>query len=213
MPAPYRILAFIALCLAAAVAHAEPPMANLNTLSTEQLTELLPNLRKGGYVFYFRHATTRQDQEDRQPVVLEDCSTQRGLSDEGRRQAREIGNALRALRIPIGKVWSSPFCRTMETARLAFREAKASQDLYFAIGLAKPERDAKGAALRDMLATMPVSRTNTVLVAHTANLQEATGYWPKPEGTAILFQPDGKGGTRLIGRVPPELWLSLAESR
>lgn len=198
----YVLMAFAGLAHAAG----EQARAAPESLSAEQLQVLGADLRKGGYVFYMRHAVTRLDQEDRQPVALDDCSTQRNLSDEGKRQARAIGAAFQKMHIPVGKVVASPFCRTLETARLAFGKAATDDDLYFAIGLSKPERDAKGAALRRLLAQPPGAGSNVVMVAHTANLEEAVGYWPKPEGTIILFQPDGRGGFRAIGRIPPESW-------
>lgn len=191
-------------------AAADATRPELPTLTRQELKAHLPSLRQGGYILYFRHALTRQEQEDRQPVTLGDCTTQRNLSEEGRRQAGGIGAALRALKIPIGKVLSSPFCRCVDTAQLAFGKAEISEDLYFAVGLAKAERSAKGAALRRLLAEPPATGSNTVIVAHTANLDEATGYWPKPEGAAVLFRPDGAGGFRPIGRLPPEIWTEAA---
>lgn len=189
---------------------AEAAPTALATLTQQELKELLPALRKGGYILYFRHALTRQEQEDRQPVTLGDCTTQRNLSEEGRRQAGGIGAALRELKIPVGMVLSSPFCRCVDTAQLAFGKAEISEDLYFAVGLAKAERAAKGAALRRLLAAPPTAGSNTVIVAHTANLEEATGYWPKPEGATVLFRPDAAGGFRPIGRLPPEIWTEAA---
>jgi len=179
------------------------------TLSADDLHALVPQLRNGGYVFYLRHGVTRLDQQDRQPVAKDDCTTQRNLSDEGRRQAETLGAAMLKARIPVGRVLSSPFCRCLDTARLAFASAEVSEDLYFALGLTKLERQAKGAALRRLLAEVPSAGSNSVLVAHTANLEEAVGFWPKPEGTAILFRPDGSGGFRALGRIPPDAWAML----
>ena len=57
----------------------------------------------------------------------EDCASQRNLTDKGRGEARAIGEHVKRLGIPIGTVLASPFCRTMETARLAFGKAQAMQ--------------------------------------------------------------------------------------
>ena len=51
---------------------------------------------------------------------LEDCATQRNLDDNGRAQARRMGEAFRAHGITVGAVRSSPRCRCLDTARLAF---------------------------------------------------------------------------------------------
>ncbi len=87
---------------------------------------LLTALRGGGYILYFRHTSTDFGQNDERMTGYEDCARQRNLTDAGRAEARAIGSALRELDIPIGDVLASPFCRTMETARLMFGRAVAA---------------------------------------------------------------------------------------
>jgi broad specificity phosphatase PhoE len=60
---------------------------------------------------------------------LDDCATQRNLSAEGRAHARRIGEAFRKMQIPVGRVLSSPWCRCVETAKLAFGGAEVSEPL------------------------------------------------------------------------------------
>ena len=67
-----------------------------------------------------RHAGTEHVAPDPQAFDLRDCSTQRGLSEEGRAEARLIGKSFVRLGIPVGQVLSSPYCRCLETGRLAF---------------------------------------------------------------------------------------------
>lgn len=204
-----RLAFFMAFVLIAASPRASvQPVPEPPTLSAAQFRELLPSLRMGGYVFYFRHMPSRHDQEDKSPLDLENCATQRNLSEEGRKQATLIGKAFRKLSIPVSRVFSSPFCRCKEAAMLAFGTVKVSPDLYFAAGLPKNDRIAKGEALRKMLSTMPAGQQNTVIIAHSANLEEAVGLWPKPEGVAYLFRPSADG-LQAIGRLPPELWAAF----
>jgi hypothetical protein len=124
--------------------------------------------------------------------------------------ARDIGAAFQMLRIPVGKVVSSPYCRAVETAKLAFGRREVSEALYFAMGIGKAEREEQGLALRQMLATPPGRGANTVLVAHHANLKEATGIWPKREGDAHVFRPRPDGGFAHLGGVSPEAWKRRA---
>src|SRR5688572_20285621 len=90
---------------------------------------VVQELRAGGYVLYFRHASTDFSQNDRTMKSYEDCASQRNLTDKGRGEARAIGAHVKRLGVPIGEVYASPFCRTMETARLAFGKATATQDV------------------------------------------------------------------------------------
>src|SRR5438105_11010889 len=80
--------------------------------------ELLPELRKGGYVLFIRHPKTNPDQADTDPLHPENIKAQRQLSDEGRKQAKTLGEAFRALQIPVGRVIASKFHRAQEAARL-----------------------------------------------------------------------------------------------
>ena len=173
-------------------------------------SDLIDALRRGGYVIYFRHATTNPEQADTSDPKLGRCETQRNLSPDGRRMAGEIGGAFKTLRIPVGKVVSSPYCRAVDTAMLAFGRHEVSEALYFAIGLGKTEREQQGLALRQMLATPAARGTNTVLVAHHINLKEATGVWPKREGEAHVFRPRPEGGFDYVGEVSSEAWKRRA---
>ena len=80
-------------------------------------------LRQGGVIIAFRHALAPGtfDPPGFQPGV---CSTQRNLSDEGRAQARRIGEWFKAAGLQPARVRSSPWCRCLDTATLAFGQAE-----------------------------------------------------------------------------------------
>jgi phosphohistidine phosphatase SixA len=145
-------------------------------------------LRRGGYVVALRHAATDRTATD-MTGDLRDCSRQRNLNPEGRRQARIIGRAFRRLEIPVGRVLASPFCRTRDTARLAFGQARPSRALlsadFFGAGEAA-ERQRGG--LRRLLALPPGRGSNTVLVSHEAAIAAATGV-TVAEGEAVIVAP------------------------
>ena len=175
-----------------------------------QESDLIDALRRGGYVIYFRHATTNPEQADTSDPKLGQCATQRNLSPDGRRMAGEIGGAFKTLRIPVGKVVSSPYCRAVDTAMLAFGRHEVSEALYFAMGVGKTDRGQQVLALRQMLATPATRGTNTIIVSHHVNLKEATGVWPKREGEAHVFRPRPEGGFDYVGEVPSEGWKRRA---
>ena len=91
--------------------------------------ELLSELRKGGYVLYFRHTSTDFSRDDRRSQSDDDCANQRPLTDKGREEARHISAAIRDLKIPVGQVLASPRCRTMETAALIFGRAEKANEV------------------------------------------------------------------------------------
>jgi len=89
---------------------------------------LLDALRHGGYVIVMRHATT-EAKPDAPRVDLADCATQRNLTYDGRTMARSIGSAFDQLKIRLGRVVSSPFCRAEDTAALAFGHEETNAGL------------------------------------------------------------------------------------
>ena len=101
--------------------HAEWPDAESSApapATALQGPQLVAALRRGGYVVYFRHTATDYSRDDTGMRHLGDCDHQRLLSAQGRRDARDIGLRIRALGLPVGEVLASPFCRTMDHARL-----------------------------------------------------------------------------------------------
>src|SRR6266566_3317894 len=76
-------------------------------------------LRAPGSVVVLRHSYAPGG-FDPPDAKLEDCSTQRNLDENGRAQARRIGEAFRQHAIAVARVLSSPRCRCLDTARLAF---------------------------------------------------------------------------------------------
>jgi virginiamycin B lyase len=171
--------------------------------------DLSRSLRSGGLVVVLRHAATDFSRPDQDPVVVADCTTQRNLSAQGRADARAIGRGVRRLGLRIGTVLSSPFCRTLETARLAFGRATINPALLNTI---VAEHDARWRKqIRDakrLLGTKPAAGTLTVLVTHGIVVQETTGQ-SLEEGEAIVFRPLGQSRFRLVGRVMPREWGTL----
>ena len=185
-----------------------------SSLSHESLVELL---REGGYSLYFRHEATDWSQTDHIEKAGDwlscDGNRIRQLSAQGRQRAMATGNAIRSLGIPIGRVLASPYCRTMETARLMNPgEVESSTDV---VNLRVAEffggRSAIIETAKALLATPPEKDTNTLIVAHGNVARNATPVYPE-EGEAVVFQADDNGGFRFVGRLTAEDWDSLGSA-
>jgi len=172
--------------------------------------ELVETLREGGYVVYLRHAATDRSREDDPAVDLDDCATQRNLSDAGREQARTIGAAFRALEIPLGRVAASEYCRTRETAELAFGAFEDEPDLTGFPEESDPTYDERVRRTKELLATPPAAAENTILVAHIKNLEESVSR-SIDEGELAVFEPLGGMRSRYRGQIPASLWPDLVE--
>jgi phosphohistidine phosphatase SixA len=172
--------------------------------------KLVAALRKGGYVLYFRHAKTDRSQQDTDPHDLANCATQRNLTDEGRADARAIGEAFRALQIPVGTVLSSAYCRAREHALLSFDQVTAEPSLVLPDPLPDDERQRNKEALQRLLATPPPPGTNTILVSHSPNVKAAAEVDLPVEGGAVILRPTD-GIPTVVAHVLPSEWTSLAQ--
>jgi broad specificity phosphatase PhoE len=162
-------------------------------------------LLRGGYVLYFRHASTDFGQNDEQMSGYEDCARQRNLTERGRGEARAIGTAIRRLAVPIGDVLASPFCRTRETAELIF--GRASVDARVRGGPA--DDGARYGPLRTLLATPVRGGTNLVIVSHGNPFRALAGAPYLAEGEAAVIQPLGDERFRIVARIRPDGWDAL----
>ena len=97
----------------------------------------------------------------------DDCATQRNLTDAGRAEARAIGAAIRALRIPVGDVLASPYCRTMETGTLDLRPRHGDAGGARRAGAA--DAGDRYADLRALLSTPVAARARNVAIASHGN--------------------------------------------
>ncbi|MGV2831131.1 histidine phosphatase family protein [Myxosarcina sp. GI1(2024)] len=177
-------------------------------------TELLNALQQGGHVIYIRHAKTEEDYADQVSADVNDCSTQRTLSEEGWQQAEAIGEGFAENSIPVGDVISSEYCRAWQTAAIAFDRYEKNPALNFL-----PYEDYTEEQVVQMqenvmplLTAEPESGTNTVIVGHDDIFEAATGIYPEPMGIAYVLEPDGNGDFELVANVLPEEWSQLSEN-
>ena len=169
--------------------------------------ELLAELRKGGYVIYFRHTSTDFSRDDARSKSDDDCDNQRPLTDKGREEARQIGAAFRELKIPVGNVLASPRCRTMETAMLAFGRADKSPEARG--GPAAPDNPDRYANLRRLFATPVKPGANLVIASHGNPFYATAGAPYLAEGEAAVIRPLGKD-FEIVARVRHDQWRALA---
>ena len=196
------LLAMLALCCLA------PAWAASDAGDALAGPTLVAALRQGGLIIYFRHTSTDFGQNDDQMTGYEDCARQRNLTEQGREEARQIGAAIERLRLPIGDVLASPFCRTMETARLIFGRAQATSAVRG--GPARPDSPDRYSELRELLSTAPRPGTDLVIASHGNPFRAVVGGDYLAEGEAAVIRPLGTQGFRVLARIPKTGWDSLS---
>lgn len=179
---------------------------------------LVKALQEGGYNIYFRHAQTDWNQTDRITGRRdwESCDPLRvrQLSDQGRKTARNIGYAIRALKIPVGRVLASPYCRAVETVKLMdIGPVETTTDVMnLRAANYVGGRDDVIHRARMLLGTPPPQGTNTVIGAHGNVARSATSVYPD-EGEGLVFLPHGKGKFTFVGRFTLSQWREFLQAK
>jgi hypothetical protein len=157
-------------------------------------------LGAGGAVIAFRH-TLAPGTFDPPGFRVDDCATQRNLNDEGREQARRIGAWFKSRGLVPTSVRSSPWCRCLDTARLAFARA----DAWPALGSprAGSETTNKAALLELQRALVAASAQRgrfEAWVTHQFVLSALLG-GAVASGEGLLLDAAPDGAPRLLGRL------------
>ena len=161
--------------------------------SVAQAESVWDAMRAPGAVVVLRHSYAPGG-FDPPDIKLEDCSTQRNLDDNGRAQARRIGEAFRKNAVTVGQVLSSPRCRCLDTARLAFGRVEPWDVLQGALNDATLRRSRLAEARKAVDAHHTGSPL--VLVTHGSVVTDLTGLNIKMGEFVVLQRtPDG---TRVV---------------
>jgi broad specificity phosphatase PhoE len=163
--------------------------------------KLWAKLRQGGNVILVRHASTEGGLGDPPGFRVDDCTTQRNLSDAGREEARRIGERLRAERVPVSHVYTSPWCRCRETASLAFGRAQEWAALSSVFDMPEHDREyTERVKKRIGTYSSRDMKGNVVMVTHNVNIASLTKLSVAP-GEIVVVRPDGCCGLRVLGRL------------
>jgi phosphohistidine phosphatase SixA len=133
-------------------------------------------LRAGGHVALMRHADAPGGVGDPPGFRVEDCATQRNLSEKGRADAEKIGSQLKGERIAFEKILSSPWCRCIDTARLLNLGTVETEATFGNVVVLKDQRQTLTTGARALIAQW-TSGGNLLVVSHGANIQALTGAW------------------------------------
>lgn len=171
---------------------------------------LVRELQQGGYVIFFRHAGTNSAIKDIDTKNLTNCATQRNLTSYGRQQSQMIGDAFKSLKISVGEIFTSEYCRCVDTARIAFGRASPVPSLSSYMTVSDIEKQQRVQSIRRLLNTVPAPGTNTVIVSHHFMFEDASGI-TLAEGEAAIFKPGAPEKGLFIARIPAEGWSGVVQ--
>lgn len=182
---------------AIAISSDSVPIISQSTRSEAEVWSLLQQAETG-YVVLIRHALA-PGTGDPANFQLDDCSTQRNLSEAGREQAVQIGEAFKSRQIPIAKVLSSQWCRCLETAELmdigSVEPLTALNSTFYAPST-ETERTAQ---VSQFIIDNRNTVGTTVMVTHASNISALSGISVR-SGAMVVLQADDRQ-IDLIGQI------------
>jgi phosphohistidine phosphatase SixA len=177
-----------------------PPVTKV---STKPEAKIWSRLRQGkGNVILMRHALA-PGIGDPPDFKLNDCSTQRNLSAEGRKQAIATGKAFRSNKIRVSRVLSSQWCRCLETAKLLNLgkvERFATINSFFHDDRTQPQQTAQ---LRQFIINNRNKPGVVVMVTHEVNITRITGNMYPKSGESVVVRANGNKEIEVVGQIEP----------
>jgi len=186
-----RLSGGVAACLLIGLALTGKALAN---------DDLAARLAEPGHIAIMRHALA-PGTGDPANFTLGDCSTQRNLSEAGRRQARRTGDFLRSVGVDSARVFTSQWCRCRDTAELLDLgpvEPLPALNSFFRNRARGPEQTQ---ALREKIAGMDLSEP-IVMVTHQVNITRLTDVFPS-SGEIVVLRRAEDGEVDVVGTVDP----------
>lgn len=189
---------FILLVIATLIATLIPHSASAKDLA---IWDTLQGTNPKGYVLLMRH-TLAPGVGDPANFRLGDCSTQRNLSQEGRQDARDIGDWLQRRDVEIFRVESSRWCRAKETAELlGIGRVILNRNLDSLFENSDPLKSLQTAKIRNKIIKHRQTIGLLVLVGHFVNISALTGIGVE-SGEGVLVRANAKGEIKVMGYSP-----------
>lgn len=154
-------------------------------------------LRAGGHVALMRHTDAPGGAGDPPGFKLEDCATQRNLSDRGRADAGRIGAHLKAEGIAFEKILSSPWCRCMDTATLLEMGPIEAAPTFGNVVVLRDQAETLTEGARTLIAGWQGAGT-LLVVTHGANIRALTGISPATGEIVVVDR-----SAEAVGRIAP----------
>jgi phosphohistidine phosphatase SixA len=154
-----------------------------------------------GYVLLLRH-TIAPGVGDPENFKLNDCSTQRNLSQVGRDDAKAVGDWLKRRDIKISRVESSRWCRAKQTAQLlGIGKVRLNSNLDSLFESADPAKAIQTVRVKKQIVDWRNKSGLLVLVGHFVNIGAVTGVGVG-SGEGVLVKADSKGKITVVGLTP-----------
>lgn len=152
-------------------------------------SQIWESLKTDGHIALLRHALA-PGIGDPSAFQLDDCSSQRNLSDEGRAQAKQIGDRFRENGIAAAEVYSSQWCRCLDTAALLGLGTVKPLEAINSFFQDFERREGQTASLEKWIRSRTLKEP-IVLITHQVNITALTGNFAASGELIVVRVPEG----------------------
>jgi len=175
---------------------------NINAHAEDKNAALIKAMQDGGHILMIRHAKA-PGFGDPANIKIDDCSTQRNLDQQGRQQSKRIGEWLRSNNIEVAEVYSSQWCRCLDTARLlnmgVVKELPALNSFF-----QMPEnREPSLRALKQFISDQAINQNLIIMVTHHVTIAAISGQ-NVASGDGVLLKLNESAPFEFVGIFNPE---------
>ena len=174
--------------------------AGQSTMADEPAWQALQN---GGHVVLMRH-TSPEKGPGKGNSLLRDpsCAKERNLSQRGKQEAERIGEAFKSRSITVGEVLASPYCRTLDTAKIAFSQTNPAEFLSLSEELKPADAESNTAESMKRIGEYK-GVANLVMVTHEPNIAAIT-FDLIEQGALLVLKPRGGSEFEVVGKIKLE---------
>ena len=152
--------------------------------------QIWSRLKNGGLVVLMRHASVDVGKGVGNPLLRDPtCLKERNLSEKGKKEAARIGEIFRARKIPVEDVLASPYCRTSDTAKIAFNRVHPVEFLSLLEVLPQEQADVNSEILSNRIGSFD-GNGNLILITHEPNIR-AVSFETVEKGAFLVLLPAG----------------------
>ena len=160
-------------------------------------------LEGGGHVVLMRHTSPEQGLGKGNPLLRDpSCAKERNLSMQGKQEAERVGKEFKTRAIPVGEVLASPYCRTLDTARIAFGQVNPTEFLSLSEVLTPADAERNTAEAMRRIGEYN-GRSNLIMVTHEPNIA-AISFELIEQGAFMVLKPRGGREFDVIGKIQLE---------
>jgi len=187
-----RLWGYLLVCFSGLITHATAGFDPCHA-------EMIERMKAGGHILMIRHALA-PGSGDPAHFRIGDCSTQRNLDDRGRRQAKAIGAWLRSNGITSARVYSSQWCRCLETAKLLEMGSVAELPSLNSFYEMTQDGEPNLKALRTFIAQQPSDGVLIIMVTHFVTIS-AVANEAVSSGEGVLLELNEDAPYKVVGRL------------